>query len=400
MRATNSDLKIAIVGCGPAGLASALILDRFGYEPELFERIDTPKPIGSGIILQPTGLRILDELGLGTQIAAAGQRIDRMIGFSEPSHRLVLDVDYGALGENQFGVAVHRNTLFTVLHNAVKARGLKISTGCEIKDPGLLRNFDLVVDASGARSSLRDHATPPTRVRQLTYGAIWGNFSWPDAPFTSTQLEQRYVGAHTMIGVLPLGSGVDSAAPEAALFWSLPNNQYQAWRDDGLDIWKSQVLHVWPEVSVILDQVESPEQMSMARYAHHTMRQPYSDKMVFIGDAAHATSPQLGQGANMALLDAWALGNALNCCEHPAGALRYYAASRRWHVRGFQVASLMLTPFYQSNSRVLAGLRDFSFDFMSRMPGCRNIVAGLISGLLGDPLGKIGLTKESGVETD
>jgi 2-polyprenyl-6-methoxyphenol hydroxylase-like FAD-dependent oxidoreductase len=84
------------------------------------------------------------------------------------------------------------------------------------------------------------------------------------------------------------------------------------------------------------------------------------------------------------------LGNALDQETVLARALGNYAANRRWHVRGFQLASLLLTPFYQSDSRALAWVRDFTFDTISRLPGCRRIVAGLISGMLGDPLGKIG----------
>jgi salicylate hydroxylase len=125
--------------------------------------------------------------------------------------------------------------------------------------------------------------------------------------------------------------------------------------------------------------------MALAQYGHSTMRQPYGDKIVFIGDAAHSTSPQLGQGANMALLDAWSLVDALRQTNDIDGALRQYAKSRRWHVRAFQFSSLAMTPFYQSDSRVLAGLRDLLFDPVSRLPIARRIVAGLISGMLARP---------------
>ncbi len=57
----------------------------------------------------------------------------------------------------------------------------------------------------------------------------------------------------------------------------------------------------------------------------------------------------------------------------------------RWHVRAFQLTSLALTPFYQSDSRVLAGLRDLLFDPVSKLPIARRIVAGLVSGMLARP---------------
>ena len=199
-----------------------------------------------------------------------------------------------------------------------------------------------------------------------------------------------------MIGVMPVGTSNRTKRDQVAFFWSLKKSDYAAWQAAGLDAWKAQVRTIWPETESILDQILSAEQMTMALYAHHTMKIPFGDRIVFVGDTAHATSPQLGQGANMALLDAWALGNALDQETVVARALGNYAASRRRHVRGFQLASLLLTPFYQSDSRALAWVRDFTFDTISRLPGCRRIVAGLISGMLGNPLGKIGL--EPGVD--
>ncbi len=57
-------LHIAIAGCGPAGLATALLLHRDGHHVTLFERFDTPRAVGSGLMIQPTGFAVLRELGL------------------------------------------------------------------------------------------------------------------------------------------------------------------------------------------------------------------------------------------------------------------------------------------------------------------------------------------------
>jgi 2-polyprenyl-6-methoxyphenol hydroxylase-like FAD-dependent oxidoreductase len=65
--------------------------------------------------------------------------------------------------------------------------------------------------------------------------------------------------------------------------------------------------------------------------------------LAFIGDAAHRASPQLGQGANMALFDALALARALH--QNPLDdALPRYAQTRRWHVRLYQTLSAVFTP--------------------------------------------------------
>ena len=386
-------------------MTSALILDRGGIDVTLFERFDSPQPLGSGIVLKPTGLAVLEELGLLSAIYSLGKRIDRMVGTTMPAAKRVLDVHYESLGEDMHGLAVHRAALFDVLFAAVKRAEISIQTGV---DAASIRRtssdvfledrsqrewgpFDLIVDASGSNSSLHGFAALPLRKKSLQYGAIWGAFGWPDADFRSNYLDQRYVGAHTMIGVLPIGRHAGVDRDQVAFFWSLRSQDYGAWLAAGMDDWKNKVLSIWPQTCSILDQIETPEQMTMARYGHHTLRRPYGHRIAFIGDAAHSTSPQLGQGANMALLDAWALGQALVARRDLSAALRRYAELRRWHVRIFQFASLALTPFYQSDSKSLSWLRDLLFDPMSRLPVARRVVAGLISGLLTRPLQKLGL---------
>ncbi|NHN19431.1 FAD-dependent oxidoreductase, partial [Bacillus amyloliquefaciens] len=82
-----------------------------------------------------------------------------------------------------------------------------------------------------------------------------------------------------------------------------------------------------------LSHIESAQQMNRARYRDVVMRRPYERSVVFLGDAAHAMSPQLGQGVNMALLDARALANALASCGGVEDALAHYARSRRDHLK-------------------------------------------------------------------
>ena len=227
--------------------------------------------------------------------------------------------------------------------------------------------FDLIVDASGAQSALS-----PLRSRPLAYGALWGVVDWVDTPaIPPDQLTQRYQGSRRMAGVLPLGRLPDDPAPKAAVFWSLAIRDHADWTGRGLDAWKREIAALWPEAMPFFAQVSDPSALTMARYTHGTLRRPYGDRIAFIGDAAHRTSPQLGQGAIMAMLDALALARALAAFPELPQALAAYAAARRWHVFAYQAMSALFTPQYQSDSRWLPVLRDRLLYLCRRCRQCR-----------------------------
>lgn len=390
---------IAIAGCGPAGLAAALLLERAGHRVTLVERFATPQPLGSGLILQPTGLAVLRELGLADALIARGSRLDRLYGLGAATDSVVLDVRYAALGPDAFGLGIHRGSLFEALFAAVRARGIAVETGCEVADMEtgggnvslLLENgrrlgpFDLAIDATGARSPLIGRALRPARQRPLTYGAVWANAPLAEG-FDPHALEQRYHRASVMVGVLPIGRRPEDERLLASFFWSLKPAEHAQWQARGLDAWKADVLRHWPQTAPMLETITSSEQLLLASYRHHTLPVPAGRGLAFIGDAAHSTSPQLGQGANMGLLDAYALAVAVNEAPDTAEALQRYAARRRFHVRLYQAASRLFTPFYQSDSYVLPLLRDRLVPPLARLPGIDRQLALLVAGLYGDPL--------------
>ena len=393
-------LDVAICGCGPAGLAAALLLHRDGHRVRIFERFESPRPVGSGLILQPTGLGVLAELGLCEQTLAVGARIDRLFGRVAPSNRVVLDVRYAALGRGWHGVAVQRTALFDLLHRAASRAGIEIVPGIEVAaverrgDQSIpsdmhgrpLGSFDLVVDALGARSAL---AATRVQRRVLPYGALWANIPWPQSgAFDAHALEQRYFRASRMAGILPIGSSSPSEPRLAAFFWSLRRDQFPAWRTQPIADWKRAVAQLWPEAEPVISSVTDHEQLVFAQYDHFTMRTPCADGLVHIGDAGRSTSPQLGQGANMALLDALALSRALHSGGTLLQRLMHYKRLRFWHVRLFQAASAMFTPFYQSDSRVLPWVRDWLAAPVSRLPIGDRVLARLVAGMTVAPLGR------------
>ncbi|WP_404710588.1 FAD-dependent oxidoreductase [Sphingomonas sp. MMS24-J13] len=374
-----------------------MLLHRLGHRVTLFERFAAPQPIGSGLMIQPTGLAVLRALGLGDRLLAGGARIDRLRGETTDPRRIVLDVHYSALRGQAFGIGVHRATLFAILHDAVIAAGLTIEGARAIVGSTIIANgrrrldfadgrsagpFDLIVDALGTRSTL----APPTG-HALAYGALWGSLDWPDgAGFDGHALEQRYRRASVMAGVLPLGHG------KAALFWSLRADRLQGWYDAGLAAWKDEVAALWPATQPLLDQLVASDQLTFARYAHRTLRTPAETGMIHIGDAWHSASPQLGQGANMALLDAYALMRGLKAHDEISSALAAAVKMSRSHIHLYQALTALFTPVYQSDGRMLPFVRDRLVGPLSRLWPATWIQAALVSGTIGNPLGKLGLS--------
>ncbi|RDD70390.1 FAD-dependent oxidoreductase [Paracoccus versutus] len=381
--------RIAIAGAGIGGLASAALLAREGHAVTLFERFAAPRPLGSGLVIQPVGLAVLDRIGAGDETRRLSSPIARMLGH-EARGRKVLDVSYPAAAP---GRGIHRATLFGLLWDRVAALGLPMVTGAEIAaappdgagrrlalaDGRDFGPFDLVVDASGAGSRLS-----LLRARPLGYGAIWGTVPWPETDFPRDQLRQRYRAASRMAGVLPIGCLPGDPTPRAAVFWSMPLAELDRWPQTPVADWRAQVAALWPQMAPFLETIRDHAQMTPARYSHGTLRRPFAPGLVHIGDAAHRASPQLGQGANMALLDAFALAHALR--RPLAEALPDYAAMRRWHVRIYQAMSAAFTPMYQSGSRSLPWLRDLVLAPLSTLPLLRRGLTHLVAGTMIPPL--------------
>ncbi len=389
-------LEIAIAGCGVAGLACASLLRKQGARVVVFDRLDTPQPLGSGLILQPVGLRVLQEIGVRSEIEQLGAPIARLYGQSVPSQSVVLDVRYRDLGPNaENGLSVHRGALFHVLYEAARAAGVALEQKREIvsASDGRLQfadgtqsaRFDLVIDALGVRSPL---SRPPEA--PLPFGALWASLDWAGT-FATDALEQRYEAARKMAGVLPIGRLPGAPQNQAAFFWSLKHTHVVRWRETPLEAWKDEVRALWPETSPLLDQIQAREQLVFASYAHRTLASPIAHRFAHVGDSWHCASPQLGQGANMALLDALALARALASQDDLDIALGEYERLRLWHIRLYQAVSWLFTPAYQSDSAAIAWVRDTIVSPLSRVPPGPRVLAALVAGAWGAPLGAMGL---------
>lgn len=387
-------LRIAIVGCGTAGPACALFLERQGHDVTIYERVPDPQPVGAGILLQPTGMRVLEELGILPEILSHAERIERLRGVTKTG-RVVLSLDYEDYERGCAGAGLHRGTLFTLLLRSLLKTSVRLVTGVEVteckKQPSdryslwseqvELGVYDLIVVADGARSALRGHSKLIKRVDMYPWGALWAVF--PDeSGLSAGTLSQVYDGARRMAGILPTGCAPDqTSGPRlSSLFWSIRANRVDAWRAAGIDAWRRELLSIWPALAPLVELLIDPDQLTFAPYFDVRMKCMYEGGVVYIGDAAHAMSPQLGQGANLALYDAWVLAETLKRSDSLSDALSMFWRARRAHVRYYQYASRYLTPFFQSESSTLSTLRDLTFGWMCRFPPTR---AQMLASLVG-----------------
>ena len=384
----------AVVGCGVGGMGAALALARRGIEVTLFETFEAPRPLGSGLLLQPTGLAALGRLGLGEPVRAVGARIDRLEGH-DVQGRLVLKTEYRHWRPDAHGIGIHRAQLFQILFEALAPAGVELRVGTTIEDVRELARpvlvdaigashgpFDLAVIADGSGSRLRSKLRPKARAPVNPWGAVWGNLPDSEGRFAGV-LAQVYDRAEVMIGVLPIGLGPDpGAGRQVSLFWSLPSIDAPTFGACDFEAWKARVRALWPAAGELAAGFADAAQLAPAIYRDVSVGAWNTGATVLIGDAAHGTSPQLGQGANLALVDAVELADRFAVGGSVSVSLQAYQAARRRHTAIYQLASRLLTPLFQSRGRFWSAVRDWVFTPLSLLPGLRTLGAGMLTGSL------------------
>ncbi len=390
----DGGLTIAVVGCGPGGLASALFLHRAGHVVTLFDQFEKPQSLGSGLLIQPSGQNVLDRLGLLGKIHERAAPVTRLSGTNMLSGKRALDMAFLHLGHGSMALGIHRASLFDILFETVCLEDITLQTGsvltgAKVENDGVRLHFgsgtdfgmfDLLVDASGAHSQLASGVE-----YVLPFAAFWTTVDMPVASgIAEAALDQRYWAASKMAGIMPVGINPDTGNQGAALFWSVKPENADALLERGIDQWRAEFLTLWPEAGAFVAQVKSVDDLTLAIYRHRTGSAVSQGRILHIGDAWHCTSPQLGQGANMALIDAAAMVAAISYADNVALVGHHYRQLRGDHVLLYQWLSYIFTPLYQSDSKMLPAIRDFIIHNFARAPFVRKLIAKVVSGNLGN----------------
>jgi 2-polyprenyl-6-methoxyphenol hydroxylase-like FAD-dependent oxidoreductase len=365
-----------VVGAGIGGLVASLMLSRLAARVTLVERAERPSEVGAALALQPNGMAVLDHLGLLGAVEAVGARIDRLDIRSVTGRRL-LSAGMPDLGAGlDHAIAVRRTDLHRLLLEAV-ARVASIETrfGClavSANPTGLVRitstaengpdfgldelRADVVVGADGVNSAVRSTggfisrvSSGSSYVRTIVRGRAspWFEEYWtPLGSFGQSPLHGDFVYFWAAVHVAGAAEAV-SRRDLGAL--------RQEWRP------------VLPTAADLLERVSSFEDLLINTVRRVDCRRWFSGHLVLLGDAAHAMAPNLGQGANSALVDGVVLAEELASAASVQDALAAYDRRRRPLARRIQKTAAILermcgikqVTILRVRDAVLAGVAQF-----------------------------------------
>jgi 2-polyprenyl-6-methoxyphenol hydroxylase-like FAD-dependent oxidoreductase len=310
----NEPMKIDIIGAGIGGLTAAIALQQKGIAFRLFEQAKSLEPMGAGILLGSNAMQVYEKLGLREKIERAGNILDKM-NITRPDLQPITSVDLDYF-EKKYGVksvAIHRSTLQNILLEELPKQSIHLDkklTQITNDDPLLIQFSDgtllhsaAVIGADGIHSQVRQRVFHENTIRP-TGQICWRGVTEFPLPWSIRQEAGEAWGKGDRFGFAQIAPGlvywyaVSTNSPGAAGFGkrkiaSLFNNYH-------------------PLVKSIIE--STPED-----HIHTSMLadlKPISSwvngRICLLGDAAHATTPNLGQGACQSIEDAYVLAECLS----------------------------------------------------------------------------------------
>jgi len=337
------------------------------------------------MLLHPPALHRLQQLGVMSEAIACGAPVRRIC--AQTLHgRPLMDFGYGDIVAGQSGLGIQRSTLHRLLSNADSGRD-QVCVGCKIvsidPDHGYLMEessvrhgpFDLIIVADGTHSLLRKRISASKRYeRPANSAALVGLLDDP-VGLAGDRLMQ-YFDSTRHLSVWPVGRESSTDPPRCGIAMNVPLAQAAIFRDSGL--WRNLMTHLFPGVGRMVNDSIENHNLHIYTYRDVELNRCSFGRAVVIGDAAHSMSPQLGNGAQLAMEDAAKLATAVDQHDDLPSALNAYALNRSPQLRRYHRASRWLTPLFQSDSRVLAMVRDHLFVYAMRLPTAKRVVHALL----------------------
>ncbi|HKS47640.1 MAG TPA: FAD-dependent monooxygenase [Amycolatopsis sp.] len=353
-----------IVGAGIGGLTAALALQRKGWQVDIYEQAPTIRPVGAAVGMAPNAVKALRYVGVGEDLRERGRRQEG-IEIRVPSGRSLMMIPAFGI-ERRYGApfySIHRADLHDLLLHRVGVTALRTehrATGITTHADSATVTFetpegttsataDLVVVADGIKSRLRPELFPGHPGPDSAGYTVWrGIVPAADAPDISPVVSVTW-GRGARFGIDAINDG--------QVYWFACENLADADKHEhGLDPLVARFRRWHDPIPQLL--ASTPAEVLGRHdvyYLRTAMLSFVRDRVALIGDAAHAVTPDIGQGACLAIEDAVVLADAIE--EHGVDrGLRTYNAIRRPRTESMSRVSGRVGGFMQNP--VLSPVRD------------------------------------------
>ncbi|QDQ97503.1 FAD-dependent monooxygenase [Tomitella fengzijianii] len=349
-------MRIGIIGAGIGGLVAAAGLQADGHEVTVYERRDAPGAVGAGLTLFGNAFSALDAIGLGGPVrAVSADALGRMrSGQRRPSGEWLVSVPPGSGPEVR---SLHRAELHSALLARLAAgtaragRTAQVDPGGEpvVTVDGVPERFDLVVAADGMRSGARRTWGLDRGVRYAGYTA-WRGVTASRGHLADEAGETWGAGAR--IGIVPL--------PDDRVYWfAVLTAAEGADFGDEPAVLRARFGSWHAPIPALLDATPPTALLRHDIYDLAALPPRFvAGRGVLLGDAAHAMTPDLGQGAGQAIEDAATLVLLLRGARPLDAALHEYDLSRRRRTRTLWRGSRLAGRVAQASSPAAVAARD------------------------------------------
>ena len=322
---------IIIVGGGIGGLAAAIALRQRGSEVAVFEQAQELREIGAGLSVWPNATRVLSQFGLLQEVLNRGEVLERL-QLRTWKGQLLSDIKTVADFETP-SVCIHRSDLLSILADQIPKRCIHLGERLEdFEERGgvVVASFvrgrrvegHALIGADGLNSTVRSRILGPSKPIYRGYWACRGIAHFPLPSHYSHTATETW-GSGQRFGMEPMGRGrvfwyATANAPEGQL------GDPQGWKDElrkRFKQWHSPI----PEVIEATDREAILKHETLDR---QSVRRWGEGRVTLLGDAAHPTTPNLGQGACMAIEDALVLAQCVTQKREIQVSLRQYESLR------------------------------------------------------------------------
>lgn len=323
-----------IIGAGIGGLSTAIAMQMRHINVTVFEAATSLNPIGAGILVPPNAMTILDRYNLAQQVRDGGNPIESLVVLdSEGKSVSKTPAHYSKNGSIYQTVAIHRGTLQNILLSALMPDTLVTNKQCLEVNAGITSTEaifrdgtkvcgEFLVGADGIHSKVRESIFPDSPLRYSGQTCWRGVANLTLHKKWLMQLTEAW-GTGLRFGFVPIA--------DAQVYWYATQREDAGGVDDPAII-KQQLLDLYGEfldpVGEIILQTDSSSIIRDDINDLAPLTSWFSNSVVLIGDAAHASTPNLGQGGAQAIEDSWVLADKIATCEILQDAFKRFQASR------------------------------------------------------------------------